>query len=72
MTLIESNKKKCKFLNLVKEKFMLPVHIINERVEKIEEKYDIVLSRAVAPLYILLGLLMRLVKEKNDFLLPKG
>ena len=46
---------------------MLPVSIINERVEKIEKKYDILLSRAVAPLHILLGLLAPLVKERCDF-----
>ena len=72
MTLIESNRKKCKFLNLVKEKLILPVHIINDRVEKIEKKYDIVLSRAVAPLHILLGLLAPLSKKNTVFLLPKG
>jgi 16S rRNA (guanine527-N7)-methyltransferase len=72
MTLIESNRKKCKFLNLVKEKLILPVHIINDRVEKIEKKYDIVMSRAVAPLHILLGLLAPLSKKNTVFLLPKG
>ncbi len=72
MTLIESNRKKCKFLNLVKEKLILPVHIINDRVEKIEKKYDIVMSRAVAPLHILLGLLSPLSKKNTVFLLPKG
>jgi 16S rRNA (guanine527-N7)-methyltransferase len=72
MTLIESNKKKCDFLDLVKKKLTLSVNIINERVEKIEEKYDIILSRAVAPLYILLKLLMPLSKKCTVFLLPKG
>ena len=72
MTLIESNRKKCNFLNLVKEKLLLPVHIINERVERIEKKYDIVLSRAVAPLHILLGLLAPLSKKSTLLLLPKG
>ena len=72
MTLIESNKKKCDFLDLVKKKLTLSVNIINERVEKIEEKYDIILSRAVAPLYILLKLLMPLSKKFTVFLLPKG
>ena len=72
MSLIESNKKKCDFLNLVTEKLMLPVHIINERVEKIGRKYDIIMSRAVAPLYILLGLLAPLSKKETILLLPKG
>ena len=72
MTLIESNKKKCQFLNIVKKKLMLSVSIINERVEKVEEKYDIIMSRAVAPLYILLKLLMPLSSKNTILLLPKG
>ncbi len=72
MTLIESNKKKCEFLNLVKKKLMLSVSIINERVEKVEEKYDVIMSRAVAPLYILLKLLMPLSSKNTILLLPKG
>ena len=72
MTLIESNKRKCDFLSRVKKKLMLSVNIINERVEKVEEKYDIILSRAVAPLHILLRLLMPLSKKYTVFLLPKG
>jgi 16S rRNA (guanine527-N7)-methyltransferase len=72
MTLIESNKKKCEFLTSVKKKLMLSVNIINERVEKVEEKYDVILSRAVAPLNNLLRLLMPLSKKNTIFLLPKG
>ena len=72
MTLIESNRKKCEFLNLVKKKLKLSVRIINERVEKIEKKYDVIMSRAVAPLFTLLGLLAPLSKKGTIFLLPKG
>tara|TARA_B100001115_G_scaffold44707_1_gene33280 strand:- start:15 stop:671 length:657 start_codon:yes stop_codon:yes gene_type:complete len=72
MTLIESNKKKCQFLNLVKKKLMLSVSIISERVEKVEEKYDVIMSRAVAPLNILLRLLMPLSRKDTILLLPKG
>ena len=72
MTLIESNKKKCEFLTRLKKKLMLSVSIINERVEKVEEKYDVILSRAVAPLHNLLRLLMPLSKKNTIFLLPKG
>ena len=72
MTLIESNKKKCQFLYLVKKKLMLSLSIINERVEKVEEKYDIIMSRAVAPLNILLRLLMPLSSKDSILLLPKG
>tara|TARA_Y100000813_G_C24103324_1_gene324105 strand:+ start:90 stop:749 length:660 start_codon:yes stop_codon:yes gene_type:complete len=72
MTLIESNKKKCEFLTLVKEKLMLPVSIINHRVEKIEKKYDVILSRAVAPLHKLLGLLAPVSRKDAILLIPKG
>ena len=72
MTLIESNKKKCQFLNLVKKKLMLSVRIISERVEKVEEKYDVIMSRAVAPLNVLLRLLMPLSRKDTILLLPKG
>mgnify|MGYP001163871734 FL=1 len=72
MTLIESNKKKCEFLTLVKEKLMLPVRIINHRVEKIEKKYDVILSRAVAPLHKLLGLLAPVARKDAILLIPKG
>ena len=72
MTLIESNKKKCQFLNLVKKKLMLSVSIISERVEKVEEKYDVIMSRAVAPLNILLRFLMPLSGKDTILLLPKG
>ena len=72
MTLIESNKKKCQFLYLVKKKLMLSLSIINERVEKVEEKYDVIMSRAVAPLNILLRLLMPLSSKDSILLLPKG
>jgi 16S rRNA (guanine527-N7)-methyltransferase len=72
MTLIDSNKKKCEFLTCVKKKLMLTLNIINERVEKVEEKYDVILSRAVAPLHNLLRLLMPLSKKNTIFLLPEG
>ena len=60
------------FLKLVKEKLKLSVRIINERVEKIEKKYDLIRSRAVAPLFTLLDLLAPLSKKDTIFLLPKG
>lgn len=58
VTLVESNNKKCGFLNIVKEKLNLQnVEIINTRAEVYaqnnKEKYDIVTSRAVSHLKIL-------------------
>ena len=45
---------------------------IKLKVEKEEEKYDVILSRAVAPLNNLLRLLMPISKKNTIFLLPKG
>ncbi len=75
--LIESNGKKCKFLNIVKEKLNLNnIKIINDRAEeyakKNKEKYDIVTSRAVASLNILSEICIPMVKEQGYFIPLKG
>ena len=49
-SLIDSNKKKINFLKTVLSEVDLDVQLINERAEKIKQKQDIILSRAVAPL----------------------
>ena len=72
VTLIESNTKKCKFLNIVKEKLLLEnVTIINTRIEEYSkvnrEIYDLVTARAVAPLKHLLEYGIPLVKVKGNF-----
>lgn len=77
LTLIESNGKKCNFLNLVKEKLSLDnVTIINTRVEEYacvnREIYDIVTARAVAPLKHLLEYGIPLVKKKGHFIAMKS
>lgn len=56
-TLIEPLTKRIKFLQVVVEELGLKnVELVNERVEDIDDKYDIVTSRAVARLNILLEL----------------
>ena len=77
LTLIESNGKKCYFLNLVKEKLKLDnVIIINERIEdhaKVHrETFDIVTARAVAPLKHLLEYGIPLVKVDGNFIAMKA
>lgn len=77
LTLIESNGKKCYFLNLVKEKLNLKnVTIINRRIEEYakenREEFDIVTARAVAPLKHLLEYGIPLVKIKGNFIAMKG
>lgn len=77
LTLIESNGKKCNFLNIVKEKLNLNnVTIINTRIEEYakenRELYDIVTARAVAPLKHLLEYGIPLVKINGIFIAMKA
>jgi len=77
LTLIESNGKKCKFLNIVKENLSLNnVTIINARVEEYakdnREIFDIVTARAVAPLKHLLEYGVPLVKIEGSFIAMKA
>lgn len=75
--LIDATKKKCDFLYLVKGKLKLDnLNIINKRIEEYStitrEKYDILVSRAVAPLKHLLEYGIPLVKKDGYFIALKG
>lgn len=77
LTLIESNGKKCNFLNIIKEKLLLEnVTVINTRIEEYarenREIYDIVTARAVAPLKHLLEYGVPLVKVGGHFVAMKS
>lgn len=77
LTLIESNSKKCHFLNLVKDKLQLEnVNIINTRIEEYakehRELFNIVTARAVAPLKHLLEYGIPLVKVNGYFIAMKS
>lgn len=77
VTLIESNGKKCHFLNLVKEKLNLDnVKVLNIRIEDYardnREVFDIVTARAVAPLKHLLEYGIPLVKVEGYFIAMKS
>ena len=72
MSLIESNSKKCTFLELVKKELKLPFLVVNKRIEESRQKFDLILSRALAPLSILLKLLADLGGGESILLLPKG
>lgn len=77
LTLIESNGKKCNFLNIVKNKLSLQnVNIINNRVEEYakenREIFDIVTARAVAPLKHLLEYGVPLVTKGGNFIAMKA
>ena len=74
VTLVESNQKKCMFLNAVKEALKLEnVMVINDRIEnyssKEREKFDIVTCRAVTSIPMILEMAISLVKV-NGVLVP--
>lgn len=76
ITLLDSNNKKTKFLESLKNKLNLDVEIVNDRVENYSKnnlnKFDIVTSRAVANLRVLSELCLPLVKENGYFIPLKG
>lgn len=77
ITLVESNGKKCNFLNIVKTKLSLEnVEVINTRVEEYakenREIFDIVTARAVAPIKHLLEYGIPLVKIGGYFIAMKS
>lgn len=77
VTLVESNKKKCIFLEEIKTKLELNnVFIINDRMENYsknnEEVFDIVTCRAVSQMGIILELAIKSLKVNGYFLPLKG
>lgn len=77
ITLVEATAKKCNFLKLVINKLNLKeIDVINERAEiyskETREKYDIVTSRAVAPLKHLLEYSIPLVKVNGYYIAMKS
>ncbi len=76
VTLLDSNNKKTKFLELLKDKLNLDVEIVNDRVENYSKNwlnnFDIVTSRAVANLRVLSELCLPLVKKNGYFIPLKG
>lgn len=71
-TLVEATSKKFNFLIKTSRRLKLTVNIINKRAELINESYDIILARAVAPLNKLLNLTWNLSQERTVFMFPKG
>ncbi len=72
-TLCESTTKKAKFLiSLVKELELKNTRIINDRVENIASKFNLVTARAVAKLDILIKYALPLLKPKGFLLAYKA
>ena len=77
ITLLDSTLKKCNFLNMVIDKLQLKnIEVVNDRAEiyahNNREKYDIVTSRAVAPLKHLLEYSIPLLKIGGQFIAMKS
>lgn len=77
VTLVDATEKKCNFLKIViKELDLKEIEVINERAEiyskTVREKYDIVTSRAVAPLKHLLEYSIPLVKVNGSYIAMKS
>lgn len=71
--LIEPLEKRCKFLNIVVEKLNLSnVKVLNVRSENLQQKFDVVVCRAVAKLNILCELSCQLVKVDGTLICLKG
>lgn len=75
--LVDSNNKKIKFLNELKEKLNVDkVEVINDRIENITSRFinsiDVVTARAVTNLPVLVELALPLVKVNKYFIAMKG
>ena len=75
--LVDSNNKKIKFLNELKEKLNVDkVEVINGRIENITSRFinsiDVVTARAVTNLPVLVELALPLVKVNKYFIAMKG
>ena len=77
VTLVDSTLKKCNFLNYVIDELNLTnIEVLNKRAEEfskeVREQYDIVTSRAVAPLKHLLEYSIPLVKVNGTYIAMKS
>lgn len=77
VTLVDATQKKCNFLNIVINRLNLKdIEVVNARAEiyskEVREKYDIVTSRAVAPLKHLLEYSVPLVKVNGNYIAMKS
>ena len=71
-TLVESSKKKCSFLQKSSQYLEIPIEIANHRVESFNQKFDVILARAVAPLPELLRNCSKITKNSTTCIFPKG
>lgn len=78
LTLLDSLNKRIKFLEALKDYLKVDVKLIHDRAEEaaqeenLRECFDMAVSRAVAPLYVLLEYCMPFVKVGGVFVALKG
>jgi 16S rRNA (guanine527-N7)-methyltransferase len=71
--LVESDERKCLFLREVSRETSTDVTVTNERIEKLSPKtVDVLISRACAPLDVLLGYARPYLGPSTICLFPKG
>lgn len=73
ITVVESDKRKCLFLNEIKRAYNLDVQIINDRVENLTfENQNCIIGRAFAPLDKFLNLCSGIINKDSEMILLKG
>lgn len=71
--LIESDIKKCVFLQEAAREMNVSAHIVNSRIEEVKNiKADVITARGFATLQKIIEYGLPFLKEKTVFLLPKG
>jgi 16S rRNA (guanine(527)-N(7))-methyltransferase RsmG len=71
--LVEKQAKKCDFLNRVNNKLELDMHILNLRIEDIDDnQFDYVVSRAFAKLNKIISITKNITHKKSKYILLKG
>ncbi len=73
ITLVESDKRKCIFLNQIKNLYNLDINIISNRVEELEYcNVNCIIGRAFAPLTRFIDLCSNIISKDTEFYLLKG
>lgn len=71
-TLVESDAKKCVFLRNVSRETSAPVAVYDARIESIDEKYHLIVSRALTSVANLLIMSQNMYAPQTQYLLLKG
>lgn len=73
ITLVESDQRKCLFLNTAKRELDLNLLVVNKRIERVDlDNFDVMSARALAPLHELLSYAVQYLTPEGTAILPKG